>query len=83
MRPSRQGDGSELGYLSHTDPHGKLPVWLVNKITQIYAPKVSKIIIFTSSIKEIVGKLYSKLIFLFFFTVANTLYKIFMLSYEI
>ncbi|XP_012216095.1 START domain-containing protein 10-like [Linepithema humile] len=42
VRPSRNGDGSELGYVSHTDPHGKLPVWLVNKVTQIFAPKMVK-----------------------------------------
>ncbi|XP_051155007.1 START domain-containing protein 10-like [Leptopilina boulardi] len=37
-----QNGGSELGYVSHTDPHGKLPVWLVNKITQIFTPKMVK-----------------------------------------
>ncbi|KAL7296964.1 START domain-containing protein 10-like [Trichogramma pretiosum] len=42
VRPSRNGPGSELGYVAHTDPHGKLPVWLVNKITQIFAPKMVK-----------------------------------------
>ncbi|XP_017765979.1 PREDICTED: PCTP-like protein [Eufriesea mexicana] len=42
VRPSRNGDGSELGYVSHTDPHGKLPVWLVNKVTQIFAPRMVK-----------------------------------------
>lgn len=29
-----------MGYVSHTDPHGKIPVWLMNKVTQIFAPKV-------------------------------------------
>ncbi|XP_014606760.1 START domain-containing protein 10-like [Polistes fuscatus] len=42
VRPSRNGDGSELGYVSHTDPHGKIPVWLMNKVTQIFAPKMVK-----------------------------------------
>ncbi|KAJ8674226.1 hypothetical protein QAD02_005488 [Eretmocerus hayati] len=42
VRPSRNGEGSELGYVSHTDPHGKLPVWLVNKVTEIFAPKMVK-----------------------------------------
>lgn len=31
-----------MGYVSHTDPRGKLPPWLVNKITQIFAPKMVK-----------------------------------------
>ncbi|XP_046471468.1 START domain-containing protein 10 [Neodiprion pinetum] len=42
VRQSLNGDGCELGYVSHTDPHGKLPVWLVNKVTQIFAPKMVK-----------------------------------------
>lgn len=33
-------DGCFLGYVSQTDPHGKLPPWLVNKITKKFAPKV-------------------------------------------
>jgi hypothetical protein len=41
IRPSGSTD-SELGYVTQTDPQGTLPPWLVNKVTQIFAPKVSK-----------------------------------------
>ncbi|XP_046388059.1 START domain-containing protein 10-like [Ischnura elegans] len=34
--------GCELGYVSQTDPQGKLPSWLVNRVTQIFAPKMVK-----------------------------------------
>lgn len=35
-------NGCFLGYISQTDPKGKLPIWLVNTITQKFAPKVVK-----------------------------------------
>lgn len=34
--------GCFLGYVSQTDPNGKLPPWLVNKCTQIFGPKLVK-----------------------------------------
>lgn len=34
--------GCFMGYISQTDPRGKLPSWLVNKITQKFAPRVVK-----------------------------------------
>lgn len=41
IRPSGS-TGSELGYVSQIDPQGTLPPWLVNKVTQIFAPKLVK-----------------------------------------
>lgn len=38
----RLNKGCFLGYISQTDPRGKLPPWLVNKITQKFAPRVVK-----------------------------------------
>ncbi|XP_018329424.1 START domain-containing protein 10 isoform X2 [Agrilus planipennis] len=40
IRPSDKG--CFLGYVSQTDPRGKIPPWLVNKVTQIFAPKLVK-----------------------------------------
>lgn len=38
----RTDSGTFLGYISQTDPRGKLPPWLVNKVTQKFAPRVVK-----------------------------------------
>uniref|UniRef100_A0A8R1DPY4 START domain-containing protein 10 n=1 Tax=Caenorhabditis japonica TaxID=281687 RepID=A0A8R1DPY4_CAEJA len=34
--------GCEVIYISHSDPKGKLPTWLVNRVTKVVAPKVIK-----------------------------------------
>ncbi|RZF39319.1 hypothetical protein LSTR_LSTR000840 [Laodelphax striatellus] len=34
--------GTDFGYISQTDPQGTLPTWLVNKVTQIFGPKMVK-----------------------------------------
>ncbi|CAD6187634.1 unnamed protein product [Caenorhabditis auriculariae] len=36
------GEGCEIIYVSHTDPKGKLPTWLANRVTKTIAPKVIK-----------------------------------------
>lgn len=38
----RHNAGTFIGYISQTDPRGKLPPWLVNKVTQKFAPRVVK-----------------------------------------
>ncbi|CAO4369576.1 unnamed protein product [Caenorhabditis nigoni] len=37
-----KGEGCEVTYISHSDPKGKLPTWLVNRVTKVVAPKVIK-----------------------------------------
>lgn len=43
MRVNSHTGGCNLGYISQTDPQGTLPPWLVNRVTQIFGPKVNKI----------------------------------------
>ncbi|EYC23415.1 hypothetical protein Y032_0015g2638 [Ancylostoma ceylanicum] len=35
-------EGCQITYISHSDPKGKLPTWLVNRLTRVIAPKVIK-----------------------------------------
>ncbi|KAG7155903.1 START domain-containing protein 10-like [Homarus americanus] len=41
IRPLPSG-GCTFSYVSHCDPRGKLPPWLVNKLTHVLAPKMVK-----------------------------------------
>uniref|UniRef100_A0A914DRV8 START domain-containing protein n=1 Tax=Acrobeloides nanus TaxID=290746 RepID=A0A914DRV8_9BILA len=34
--------GCQITYVTHSDPKGKLPLWLVNRITKTVAPKLSR-----------------------------------------
>lgn len=38
----KSNGGSILGYVSQTDPQGRLPTWLVNTVTQSLAPKLAR-----------------------------------------
>ncbi|KAK9508225.1 hypothetical protein O3M35_007933 [Rhynocoris fuscipes] len=42
VRVNNQSGGCNLGYISQTDPQGTLPPWLVNRVTQIFGPKMVK-----------------------------------------
>lgn len=42
VRSLPENIGCELGYVSQTDPQGTLPPWLVNRVTQIFGPKMIK-----------------------------------------
>ncbi|KAG4076167.1 hypothetical protein HA402_014716 [Bradysia odoriphaga] len=41
IRPQPNG-GCYLGYVAHCDPQGKLPPWLVNKVTHTVGPRMVK-----------------------------------------
>ncbi|VDK52563.1 unnamed protein product [Anisakis simplex] len=34
--------GCELTYITHSDPKGKLPAWLINRLTRVIGPKMMK-----------------------------------------
>ncbi|XP_073990805.1 START domain-containing protein 10-like isoform X1 [Rhodnius prolixus] len=42
VRVNSHTGGCNLGYISQTDPQGTLPPWLVNRVTQIFGPKMVK-----------------------------------------
>lgn len=39
---SQGNGGCYLGYVAHCDPQGKLPPWLVNKVTHTVGPRMVK-----------------------------------------
>lgn len=42
VRSNGKKRGCELGYVAHCDPQGKLPPWLVNKVTHTLGPRMLK-----------------------------------------
>ena len=40
IKPSNGQKGCEVGYVTHTNPRGKIPTWLTNKITSYVAPRM-------------------------------------------
>ncbi|CAJ0596668.1 unnamed protein product [Cylicocyclus nassatus] len=41
VRPFNK-EGCQITYISHLDPKGKLPTWLINRLTRVIAPKIVK-----------------------------------------
>lgn len=39
---TQENGGCYLGYVAHCDPQGKLPPWLVNKVTHTVGPRMVK-----------------------------------------
>ena len=40
IKPSNGQKGCEVGYVTHTNPRGKIPTWLTNKVTSYVAPRM-------------------------------------------
>jgi len=40
IKPINGQKGCEVGYVTHTNPRGKIPTWLTNKITSYVAPRM-------------------------------------------
>ena len=55
-----------LGYVAHSDPGGRLPVWITNKLSTVLAPKViqlkKKMVVQFSSAYEFQSKKNSNII---------------------
>jgi len=42
VRALHNCSGCQVSYITHSDPKGRLPTWLVNRMTKIVAPKLMK-----------------------------------------
>ncbi|CAI5445479.1 unnamed protein product [Caenorhabditis angaria] len=42
IRDKGEKGGCEVIYICHSDPKGKLPTWLVNRVTKVVGPKIIK-----------------------------------------
>ena len=40
IKPINGQKGCEVGYVTHTNPRGKIPTWLTNKVTSYVAPRM-------------------------------------------
>lgn len=40
IKPINGQRGCEVGYVTHTNPRGKIPTWLTNKVTSYVAPRM-------------------------------------------
>ena len=42
LTPLLSGTGCDVGYVTHTNPKGRLPSWVINKLSASIAPKFVK-----------------------------------------
>ena len=42
LAPTDDGKGCWLGYVTHSNPKGKLPSWVINRLASSYAPRMVK-----------------------------------------